>query len=281
MFDAASASDRALERADGAARLRFARRGSNAFVKERYASSPARILRPAAYDGPPEAVLANTSGGLAGGDRLSVVVSVESGAEGVVSGQAAERVYRAIDRPAEIRTILSVAAGGALQWLPQETILFDGGQLERRIDVKLGEGARLLMTEALVFGREAFAERFDHGCITDIWRIDGPGGPLWRERLRIDGGGRALASAAGINGARGLATIICADPEPEYLLEAARDALKSSEMNAGATLVRGLVVVRLLAREAGAMKAELGRIVGLLRAAAFGGPALPPRVWMC
>ena len=167
MFDAASASDGALERANGTTRLRFGTDGARRFVMERYASAPARLMTPAG-EGVPEAVLANTSGGLAGGDRMSVSVDVEPGAKGVVSGQAAERVYRALDRPAKVKTTLTVEANARLQWLPQETILYNGGHLERQINVRLGAGAGVLMCEALVFGREAFSENFDHGRLTDI-----------------------------------------------------------------------------------------------------------------
>src|SRR5215470_5497049 len=105
-----------------------------------------------------EAVIVNTAGGIAGGDRFDVAVTIEDGARLTVTTAAAEKVYRSLGSPAEIAVELSVAAGGALAWLPQESILFDGVNLRRTIDVDLADGASLLLAEAAIFGRSAMGE---------------------------------------------------------------------------------------------------------------------------
>ena len=280
---AVSASDLALQRSRGQALLRFEARDSRSALVERYSRAPMRILTPRAVNGVPEAVIANLAGGIAGGDRSEVGVAVGPGAEAVVSGQAAEKVYRAIDAPAEWTTRLTLGPGATLEWLPQETILFDGAQLNRRIEVDMTGDARLLAVETLVFGRAAHGERMVSGGLADRWRIDRDGRPVWRDALRIGSGvfGPAAASEAGLRGARVSATLIYAAPDAPERLEELRGLLAGMSVFTGASAVRGLVAARFLAREGGAFKRELAELLGLFRAVVFDRPALAPRVWLC
>lgn len=278
MFDAGSASDGKLQRSHGAARLRFDASGGRQRLLERYASAPVRILTPA-REGAPEAVIANTSGGVAGGDSLCFSVAAGPGADGTVSGQAAEKIYRAIDRPARIDTRLDVGAGARLEWLPQETIMFNGARLDRDIRVDLAPDAELLLVESLALGRRAYGETFATGALMDRWRIDRAGRPIWRDALRLDGGDPAMAAAAGFADARAMATAIYCGPRTAEALEAARALPVACAL--GATVVRGLVFIRMLGDEAGALKHALGLLVGRLREAAFDRPPEPPRVWLC
>lgn len=280
MFDAGSASDAGLQRSRGAARLGFDAPDGRPRIRERYGSAPLRILTPASESAAPEAVLANTSGGIAGGDSLTVDVTVGPAGDGTVAGQAAEKVYRSLGAAATIDTRLTVADGARLEWLPQETILFDGARLNRTIAVDLAPDASVLLAETLVFGRRAQGETFQSGALRDRWRIDRGGKPVWRDALVVAGGDPAFAAAPGFAGKRALATLIFAGPDAASLLEMARDALPPGEAS-GATLVRGLLVARLLAEEAGELKHDLGGLVAALRARAFDRPARPPRVWLC
>src|ERR1700745_1998086 len=100
-----------------------------------------------------EAVIVNTAGGVAGGDRFTLGVTVEPEARLIVTTAAAEKGYRTPAPEARIDVTLDVAAGGSLSWLPQETILFDRARLKRSIDVDLAEDARLVLAGAVVFGR--------------------------------------------------------------------------------------------------------------------------------
>src|SRR5205085_12621586 len=106
--------------------------------------------------GPPaaelEAVIVNTAGGMAGGDRFDLDIAVGTDAHLVVTTAAAEKIYRTHGPDTQVGVKLSIAAGGAAAWLPQETILFERARLRRTIDVDLAAGARLLLAEAVVFG---------------------------------------------------------------------------------------------------------------------------------
>src|SRR5258706_7516089 len=123
--------DRDLQRANGAARLVFAVRDGRTYAADVFQKSPIRVLFPRLDGGTATgAVVANTSGGIAGGDAYSCEVIAGAGSSMTVTTQAAEKVYRALDAPASIATDLKVSSGARLAWLPQETILFDGARLD-------------------------------------------------------------------------------------------------------------------------------------------------------
>ena len=278
MFDADSVSDDQLQRSHGAARLAFANRDNRNSIVERYASAPVRILTPSIQGGIPEAVLANTSGGIAGGDTSHIDILVAQNAQALVTGQAAEKIYRSIDMPASIRTVIKIEDGSTLEYLPQESILFDGAKLNRAVNISLGARSCLLLSEMFVLGRWAMNEDFTRGIFLDRWSIDVAGQPIWREGLRIEGGLSSLSSSLGFANARALATIFYAGANAAEVLGLARDVIGPM---GGATIVRGMLVVRMLGNEAGMLKQQLSEIISIIRAAALGRPAEVPRVWRC
>ena len=278
MFDADSVSDGQLQRSHGAARLAFANRDNRNSIVERYASAPVRILTPSVQGGIPEAVLANTSGGIAGGDTSHVDILVAQNAQALVTGQAAEKIYRSIDMPASIRTVIKIEDGSTLEYLPQESILFDGAKLNRAVNISLGARSCLLLSEMFVLGRWAMNEDFTRGIFLDRWSIDVAGQPIWREGLRVEGGLSSLSSSLGFANARALATIFYAGANAAEVLGLARDVIGPM---GGATIVRGMLVVRMLGNEAGMLKQQLSEIISIIRAAALGRPAEVPRVWRC
>jgi urease accessory protein len=105
-----------------------------------------------------DAVIVNTAGGMAGGDDFGIDIDVGPGARLTVTTAAAEKIYRSLGADTEIAVKLNVSPGGALAWLPQETILFDQVRLRRSIDIELAEDSHLLLVEAVVFGRSAMGE---------------------------------------------------------------------------------------------------------------------------
>src|SRR6202161_3379279 len=133
------------------------------------------------------AVFVNTAGGIAGGDRFDIDISTGEGSRLAATTAAAEKVYRAPGPAAELNIALKAAAGAHFAWLPQETILFDGARVSRRIDIDLAEGASLLFCEIVVFGRAAMGERMLHGEFVDRWRLRRGGRLVFAETIRLDG----------------------------------------------------------------------------------------------
>ena len=174
---------------------------------------------------PLEAVAINTSGGLTGGDRLAWNVRAEAGAAASLTSQGCERIYRSAGGSAEVSIALDVEAGATLLWWPQETIVFDGGALARRLDAVVAPGATLLVVEAMLFGRAAMGERMERADLRDAWNVRRPDGTLVHaERLRLRGAGD-LEEPASTNGAHAVATLLLVSPDAESRLEDARAVL--------------------------------------------------------
>ena len=158
-----------------------------------------------------EAVLINTAGGVAGGDKFDLDVTVGEGAGLVVTTAAAEKVYRTLGPDSTIDVKLSVAPGASLAWLPQETILFDRARLSRSIEADVAPDGRLLLAEGIVFGRSGMGETVEEGALTDRWRIRLGGKLVYAETVRLDGAISAkLGQAAVARGGIAAATVLIA-----------------------------------------------------------------------
>lgn len=220
-----------------------------------------------------QAVVVNTAGGVAGGDRLTLDVTVEPGARLIVTTAAAEKVYRTLEPAATMDVKLEVGAAAALAWLPQETILFDRARFDRRIDVELAADARLLLAEAIVFGRSGMGEAVDDGALFDRWRLRRDGRLIHAEAMRLDGAVTAkLAQPAVANGGIALATVLAvpADEGTAASLRALGDRLHGE---VGVSAWNGFAVVRLCAADGAALRRDLIAVLTQLR-------GLPlPRLW--
>lgn len=261
-----------LQRARGRAEVAVSRRGGQVRLDRLFQQGCCKALLPRRHGGPPEAVLINTSGGATGGDRLDYRLGAGDGATLVATTQAAERIYRSTGGAAEIGVGLDLGAGAVLDWLPQETILFDGARLDRRLVVEMAEDARLTALETVVLGRAAMGETLTGGALSDQWRIRRAGRLVHAEALRITPG--ALAGTATLGGARALATLVHVAPEAEARRDAARALLADlAGVEAAASARDGVLVLRFLAADNAPLRAALIRFLMAFRA----GPL--PRVW--
>ncbi|MET0632259.1 MAG: urease accessory protein UreD [Xanthobacteraceae bacterium] len=233
-----------------------------------------RVRCPGPPAGELEAVIVNTAGGVAGGDRLRLEVSVEPGARLVVSTAAAEKVYRTLEPDAAIDVTLAVGAGGSLAWLPQETILFDRARLARSIEVDLAEDARLILAEALVLGRSGMGEVVDDGGLVDRWRLRRNGRLIHAEAMRLEGGiAVKLKEPAVANGGVAVATVLVV-PGDDATTAAVRTLESRFRGEVGASAWNGFAVVRLCAADGAALRHDLVAVLGALRGAAL------PRLWL-
>ncbi len=276
--DAAETAPTAHQRAAGSFALGFrtaAARGTVLCHLDQRA--PLRVLFPDPEPGDPVlGAILNCAGGLAGGDTLEQGVALESGSCATLSSAAAEKVYRSLGPTTAVTTRLGLGPGATLEWIPQETILFDGARLDRRMTARLEEGARLLAAETLVFGRAARGERLRHGAVLDRWRLHGPGGALlWADALDLpDPPAMLLDARFGFDGAEALGTLLLAAPDAAEHLPRLRE-----RAGGAATLPRpGLLLARWLGRAA-AVRRAVGEAIIALRAAALGLPPRLPRLW--
>src|SRR5262249_29066933 len=151
-------------------------------IEDVFERSPIRIMFPRTGHGAvEEAVLINTAGGIAGGDRLECSVAALPDASIGVALQGAEKVYRAVNEPARDAPRLKAHESARLAWLPQETIVFNWARLHRTTQIELFSGSELLALEWLVLGRAAHAELVIGGSITDNWRVKKDGRLIWAD----------------------------------------------------------------------------------------------------
>jgi urease accessory protein len=233
---------------------------------------PLRVRCPGQPAAELEAVIVNTAGGMAGGDQFEIDVAVESGARLVVTTAAAEKVYRTLGPNTTAGVTIAVADDGALAWLPQETILFDQARLRRAIEVDLAAEARLLLAEAVVFGRSGMGEAVEHGHFFDRWRIRRGGKLIYAETARLDDAVvQRLAEPAVANGGVAIATVVLA-PGDDAAVTAVRARADRLHGEVGASAWNGIAVVRLVAANGAALRADLITVLAAIRPL--------PRLWL-
>jgi urease accessory protein len=225
-------------------------------------------------------VTLNTGGGVAAGDRLDVAISVGPNAQATIAAQAAERFYRArsADAPSHVRTRLTVAQGAALEWLPQETILFDQCAVNRRLEIDLAPDARFLGVETLVFGRTAMGERIGQGTLRDLIRITRDDEPLLHDAIRIEGDIDAKLHRTAIGaGAKVIATITYVAPDTiEKLAGMRASPAMVGAVEAAASVWNGMLVARILGPDSATVRQTVIAALTILRE---NRPL--PRVWLC
>jgi len=219
-----------------------------------------------------EAVLINTAGGVAGGDRFDLDIAAGQGTWLVVTTAAAEKVYRTLGPDSTIGVKLDVAAGATLAWLPQETILFDRARLSRTIDVTLAPDARLFLAEAIVFGRSGMGESVEKGALFDRWRVRRDGKLVYAESVRLDGAIAArLAAPAVAKGGIAVATVLIV-PGDEPVVEKVRALQDQFIGEVGASAWNGIAAVRLCAADGAALRHDLVHVMTAVRGTL-------PRIW--
>ena len=202
-----------------------------------------------------------------------------------VTASAAEKVYRSTGRTTIIKQTLSIGPGAALEFLPPETILFDGARLRRETIIDLAPGSAFLGGDIVVFGRRARGERFASGFLREVWELRRDGDLVWGDALHLeDDVGRIIDDPACFDGAAAFATMILSPPaeDARSLLETARLVQSSSAttgLRAGATAVSGLIIARWLAADAAVLRRAYADLACHFRSAVLGLPDRLPRVW--
>ncbi len=267
----------------GAVRLELKRGTDGATVLgDLYQAQPLRVLFPLAERGDIfQAAIACVSGGLVGGDRLDIDVRLGDGTRACMIGQAAEKIYRSLGADCVVETGMHAGRKSWLEYLPQETILFDGARLRRRTQIRLEDGARCLTGGILVFGRAARGERLTRGLVHDVWEFrDSAGRLVWKDALHLDGDIETLLRRpATFGGAAAYGSLIYAGDDAAKHLQAVREIAAGDGLRLGATAFRGLLIVRLLGANALALRDAFAKIWTTLRAEAGGLPPALPRLW--
>lgn len=260
-----------MQRAVGEGRFRI-RRDEASRLDTLFQQGSAKVRFPVSPDDAKEAVLINTAGGMTGGDRLSWEVELAAGAHCRVVTQACEKIYRSLGEAARVEVKLKIADEARLEWLPQETILFEGSHLRRDFDIRIEPGGRLLAVEAVVLGREAMGETDIRARLSDRWRVKWGKRLIFADNLRLDDPASIAGRPALLHDAKAFASVLLVAADAEARLDAVRSALGRA---GGASAFEGKLFCRILADDGLSLRRTLVPVLAALRE---GKP--PPRLWM-
>jgi urease accessory protein len=257
--------DTDLQRSAGAIMLEV---GAGGAVKRMREEGCAKLRMPARLAGrSPEAIVINTAGGLAGGDRFEI--DVQAGSDICLTTQAAEKIYRSLGSETHVSAKLHVHNRARLLWLPQETILFDRARLKRSLAADLSTDATLLAVETIVLGRKAMGESLTDFSFHDRWRIRRDGRLIFADDLRFDA--TRVRGSAKLEGCEAFATIALIGPNTEQFVEPLREIIG---VNGGVSAWNGKLIARLVGVDGFDVRKTLIPALKLLS-----GKAQLPKIW--
>ena len=262
-------------------RLAYQRRGARTVLAERAHRGPLVVQRPLYPEGETvcHTILVHPPAGIAGGDRLALTLEIRAHAHVLLTTPGAGKWYRSAGARGELVQRIRVAEGGVCEFLPQESIVFDGALGTLATEVELVGSAVFIGAEMLCLGRTGAGERFTRGGLALRTRISRDGRPLWLERGVLEGGSALLDAAVGLDGAPVSATLLVAAPACDAgLLEAWR-AIEPVAGRGAVTLLPGLLVARWLGPACEPGRTWLARLWGAARPAVAGRAMQVPRIW--
>ena len=263
--------------------LGFARRDESTLLVRRDHRGPLRVQKPLYPEGPGvcHAIVLHPPAGIVGGDQLDIRIEADVAAHALLTTPGAGKWYRSAGAQAAQQVHLKVGAGATAEWLPQESIVFDGALASMRSTIELDADARYLGVETICFGRRASGEKFARGSLrlaTDI-RIDDR--LIWRERGHIAGGSALLESPVGLAGFSVCSTVLAAGVEiaAETLAACRTIAATESGAKCGVSAMPQLFVGRYLGHSAEAAREWFVMLWQHLRPIMVGREAAVPRIW--
>ncbi len=271
----------------GSLELSFEKMGAQTVLTRSRHVGPLRVQRPFLEpDGACQVYVLNPPGGAVGGDELRVYGRLGTGSRALLTAPGAAKFYRSAGPVAKARQSFEVGAGARLEWLPQETIVYDGAHADVATRIDLDESASFVGWELTCLGRPAAGEAFESGHWSQRFELWKAGHPLWLERCRLKGGDPALNAVWGFGGFTSFGSLAL-HPVPPEALQTLRDAARdqtSSDLRLAATLLEhdtlsNTLVARVLSRSATKARLLFTQLWQALRPLYFGSDAAPPRIW--
>lgn len=263
-----------MQRSQGSARVGFAARDGRARLATLHQSGSAKAMLPRVAGQVPEVVFLNTSGGLTGGDSLSYHLDIPAKTEVTATTQTAERGYASTGAQARVSVTAQVGAGGRLNWLPQETLIYEASNVSRETIVDLDADATCLLVETIVLGRHAMGEFPQEARLTDRRLIRRQGKPVWAETLHLDGDALHHSTQPALLGnARAFAIIALFGPAAQDATDSVRPLLDEPGCSAAASGWDGKLLVRILAHDGWPLRRQIARVLRALNHNTL------PRVW--
>lgn len=265
--------------------LGFARADERTVLRENRHRGPLRVQKALYPEGDAvcQAIVLHPPSGIAGGDHLAISADVGAGGHAQLTTPGAGKWYRSGGPEAAQRISITVAEGATLEWLPQETIVYNGAQAQMATHVTLASDSRFIGWDILCLGRAASGERFEKGEISLFFRVDRSDQPIWLERGHVAGNDPMLASPAGWAGHSVCGTLLCSFPElPQQasaLLEALRCIAPADAAQHAITALPDILIARYLGDNSEAARLWFAELWKILRPVCCNRPAVIPRIW--
>jgi urease accessory protein len=260
--------------------LRFERSGPRTVLAERVHVGPLRVQKSlyAEGDGVCQNIIVHPPGGIVGGDALVIDADAGPGAHAQLTTPGAAKWYRSAGEAATQHVVLRAAESAVIEWLPRETIVFDGAVAKLDSRIELAGDAVFIGWDIVCLGRTASGERFRHGSLRQQLSVARDGAAVDVERAGIDGGGRLLTSPVGLNGATVFGTFIAAASQvSDALIDACREVAADGE--GAVTRLPGVLLARYRGASAEAAHAYFGQLWRESRPRLTGRDAVAPRIW--
>lgn len=248
-------------------------------LMERSHFGPLRVQKPLYPEHPSvcHAIVVHPPGGVVGGDQLAITANVGAGAHAFLTTPGAAKWYRANGHVSRQDLTLQVGAGAALEWLPQETIFFNGADVRIDTDVAMEADASFITADILCFGRTASGERFDRGRIAQRMQVRRGGRLVWFEQGALTGGAADMTGPLGLNGHTVCATLLAVGrPAGAACLQALRE---EASPQFGVTQMKSVLVARYIGDSSQEARRLMHRAWRLLRPALLDRDAVTPRIW--
>ncbi|QJR15437.1 urease accessory protein UreD [Usitatibacter palustris] len=262
--------------------LEFERRAERTVLASRRHDGPLVFQKPLYPEGDAicHGIIVHPPAGIAGGDELHLHANVGEKAHALLTTPGAAKWYRSAGARASSDIRWRVANDAALEWLPQETIIFSGALAAMTTLVSLTGTARYLGWEILCLGRTGSGERFDRGEMMATTEIERDGKPIFIDRLRVAADGAMRDSPAGLAGSPVSATFVAAaEGLDAALVTQCRDITPPVHGEGAITRLPGVVVARYLGTRSDAAREWFTRLWTVLRPAILQREAIEPRIW--
>lgn len=267
----------------GQLHLVFDRQSDKTILSQSRVQAPLKVQRPFYPEGDAicHSVLLHTAGGIVGGDRLSYQIQAQPQAQVLLTTAAATKVYRSTGKPAHQQTQITIAPGSCVEWLPQETILFNGALYRQDLRVDLGTDALWLGWDVTRLGRSARGERLETGewrSKTEVWQGDRL---LWVDPQWVQGGSAMLDSPHGLAGypVIGSLAFLGQEVSPQVVEKARQLAGGITQGDWGTTRLMAGLLCRYRGQSTVEARRWLIQVWHLLRAEGMGRSGCLPRVW--
>lgn len=262
--------------------LSFEQRAQKTVLAHSLHEGPLRVQR-AFYpesNGTSHLYVLHPPGGVASGDELRIDVKCAENTRALITTPGAGKLYKTRGPIARVEQTLKVANGACLEWLPQETIVFDGAEARVQTHVELDAAARFAGWELFCLGRPKSGERFDRGRLQTELRVSRAGRLCFLERGLYRGSDALLTEAWGLGGMPVFGLFVIADARAdESWVECARSAVDAEPNLFSVTLLPGLILGRFIGISTLDARAAFERMFEALRPLYADAPAVPPRIW--